>query len=108
MTVGQRIKETRESLGLSQDDLALKMGYSGRSSVCKAETYGDNITTSKVQKFADALGVSFSYLMGWEDKASLGTYGIGKSNVLFERINRLDEDRIKLLTAYLELLEKKQ
>lgn len=68
MTVGQRIRARREELGLTQSELAEKMGYSGKSSVSEAEKCGDNITTTKVRKFADALGVSFRYLMGLEDE----------------------------------------
>ena len=67
MTVGQRIKQRRLELGWTQTELAEKMGYSGKSAVCMAEKKGDNITTTKVRKFAEALGVSFRYLMGYED-----------------------------------------
>ena len=67
MTVGQRIREKRIELGLTQEELATKMGYSGKTSVSAAEKCGDNITTTKVSKFADALGVSFKYLMFGED-----------------------------------------
>ena len=63
MTVGQRIRERRIELGLTQTDLAIKMGYSGKSSVCAAEVCGDNITTTKVTKFAKALDCSPMYLM---------------------------------------------
>lgn len=68
MTVGKRIKLIREEQGLTQEELAKKMGYSWKSSVSEAEKCGDNITTTKVKKFADALGVSFKYLMGYEDR----------------------------------------
>ena len=67
MTVGSRIKQRRLELGMTQSELAEKMGYKGKTSVCAAENCGDNITTTKVQKFADALGVSLQYLMGYED-----------------------------------------
>lgn len=75
MTVGERIKQRRIELGLSQEDLAKRMGYSGKSSVCKAETSDDNITTSKVRKFANALNCTESFLMGWEEeKISISSY----------------------------------
>lgn len=67
MQVGERIKKRRLELGLTQEELAKKMGYSGKSSVCKAETWGDEITTAKVHKFAKALDCSYEYLMGWEN-----------------------------------------
>lgn len=65
MTVGERIRKRRIELNLSQEELAKRMGYSGKSSICKAETWGNEITTMKVKKFADALDVSFEYLMGY-------------------------------------------
>lgn len=68
MTVGERIKQRRQELGYSQEELAKKMGYSGKSSVCKAETFGDNITTAKISKFAKALDCTESYLMGWSSE----------------------------------------
>jgi len=73
MTVGQRIRARREELGLTQTELALQMGYSGKSSVSEAEKCGDNITTTKVHKFADALGVSFRHLMGLDDTGTAVT-----------------------------------
>lgn len=76
MTVGNRIKQRRLELGWTQSELAERMGYSGKTSVCMAEKGGDNITTTKVRKFADALGVSFRYLMGYEDNEGVPTpYG---------------------------------
>ena len=68
MTVGNRIKQRRIELGLTQSELAARMGYSGKTSVCMAEKSGDNITTTKVKKFAEALDVSFRYLMGLDEK----------------------------------------
>lgn len=68
MTVGERIRNRRIELGLTQEELAIRMGYNGKSSVCAAETKGDNVTTTKVQKFAMALGVSPSYLLGFEEE----------------------------------------
>lgn len=67
MTVGQRIREKRLEQGLTQTELALKMGYNGKTAVCMAERGGDNITTTKVEKFAKALGVSTKYLLFGDD-----------------------------------------
>lgn len=71
MTVGERIKQRRLELGLTQDELANKMGYKGKTSVCVAETGGDNVTTTKVIKFAKALGVPVQYLLGDLDKEQI-------------------------------------
>lgn len=70
MTVGDRIKQRRLELGLSQEEVALKAGYKSRSSVNKLEG-SRNLPLSKVEKMAIALECSPSYLMGWEDAFEL-------------------------------------
>lgn len=67
MTVGERIKMVRIEKGYTQDSLAKKMGYSGKTSISKIESSGDSITLNTVTKFANALGVNESILMGWDD-----------------------------------------
>ena len=52
---------------MTQEELAKRMGYNGRSGVCAAETKADNITTTKIKKFAKALDVPYMYLLGYED-----------------------------------------
>ncbi len=66
--IGKRIKEKREQLGLTQLELAHKMGYKSRAAICKVEKGEDNITSDRVTKFANALGCSEAYIMGWEEK----------------------------------------
>ena len=66
-TVGERIKKRREDLGLSQMQLAIKMGYNNRSAISRAETSGDEIGANRVKKFAEALNCTPAYLMGWKD-----------------------------------------
>lgn len=65
MTVGERIKITREAKGISQEELAKRIGLKGKSSVCKIETAGDHISTASIVKYAKALNVPPSDLMGW-------------------------------------------
>ena len=66
--IGQRIKAKRKELGLTQLELAHKMGYGSRAAICKVERGEDNITSDRVTRFANALGCSEAYIMGWEEK----------------------------------------
>lgn len=66
-TIGDRIRSLREALGMSQDELARKLGYQSRSSINKIESDARNLTQSKIKAIADALGVSPGYIMGWDD-----------------------------------------
>lgn len=66
MTVGERIKELRTNLGLTQEELAYKIGYKSRATVNKIESGEREITQSMIVKFANALHVTPSVIMGWE------------------------------------------
>ena len=67
MNIGERIRSRREELGLTQEELAKKLGYKSRSSVNKVETSRE-LSNKKVRQYAEALNCSPAYLMGWEEK----------------------------------------
>lgn len=67
MTIGERIKLKRKELGLTQTELAQRMGLTSKTTICKAETVNFNPTMDRVREFAKALECSPGYLMGWED-----------------------------------------
>lgn len=67
MTIGERIRQRRIELGLSQEEVSIKAGYKSRSSVNKLES-SRNLPLSKVEKMATALECTPAYLMGWEDE----------------------------------------
>lgn len=69
LTLYKNIKKLREELGMSQDELAEKTGYTSRSSIAKIEKGLVDLQQSKIISFAKALGVTPSQLMGWEDPA---------------------------------------
>ena len=62
MTFGEKIKQARLSLNLSQAELAAKTGITERSLYTYEQT-GTIPRTSNVKKLAEALGVSVSYLL---------------------------------------------
>ena len=72
MKIGERIKNRRIELNITQDELARRLGYSDKSSISRMEN-SSKLTLNKVQLLADALNVSPSYLMGWEDEINIDT-----------------------------------
>ena len=66
--IGERIKRLRVSQKLTQDELAIKSGYTSRSSINKIEKGLVDLPRSKIVDIANALGTTPSYLMGWEDE----------------------------------------
>ena len=69
MTIGERVKNARIKKGLTQEELAHKLGYKSRSSVNKIELERD-IPRSMIVKIAEILDVTPAYLMGWEEPQS--------------------------------------
>ena len=70
-TVGKRIKDKRESLNLTQDELAKKLGYKSKSTINKIEKGINDVSQSKLMEFAKVLKTTPSYLMGWEEQEEI-------------------------------------
>lgn len=62
----KNIKSRRQSLGLTQADLASLTGYADKSMIAKIEKGLVDLPQSKIQTFADALHTTASALMGTE------------------------------------------
>ena len=86
MTIYERIKFLREKLNMSQQELALKVGYQDKSAVSKVERGERDITQTMVAKYAKALHTTPSYLMGWEEEKP--------------PVNDLSEDERRLIEKY--------
>lgn len=67
MKTHENIKLLREKMGLSQEELALKVGYKDRSSIAKIEAGLVDLAQSKIAAFASALSVTPAQLMGISD-----------------------------------------
>jgi len=89
MTIGSRIKKCREKLGLTQDELAKKIGYKSRSSINKIELDQYDLPQSKIKAFAEALETSPGYIMGWDDEP--------QNYFQADNILKIETKRIKLL-----------
>ena len=63
MTIYERIKSLRLALGMSQAELAKKVGYEGRSAISKVENGERDISQSMIEQYAKALNVSPTYLL---------------------------------------------
>ena len=59
-----RLRLRREELGLSQEQLAQRMGYRSKSSITKLEKGINDIPQSKLEELADALETTPAYLLG--------------------------------------------
>ena len=106
--IGTRIMERRQQLGITQEELAFRMGYKTKSAINKIELGVNDVSQSKVVKFAEALHTSIAYLMGWEEEEKKTTENDGLSKDTMELINRikaLPEDKVQLLLQLAKSIE---
>lgn len=86
--IGERIKERRIEMGMSQDELAEKMGYKSRSTIAKIEKGINDVVQSNIVKFSEVLNTSTAYLMGWNDNEETSQ----KIDVTTDIIIRMEKD----------------
>ena len=112
MTIGKRIKEKREELKLSQRDLAEKMNYTNHSTIGKIERGQVDVSQTRIVQFAEVLGTSVAYLMGWEETKKSATnndsgLSEAKKQLLALAEQCSEDDAEKLLQMMQILLGKK-
>lgn len=61
---GERVKARREELGMTQLDLALRIGYKSKQAICKIESGDRGISVEKVNLLADTLNIPLDVLVG--------------------------------------------
>jgi len=62
--LGKRVRMAREKMGLSQLELARKLGYKSGSTIARIENGDNDLTQTKLVKFAAALNVTPGFLLG--------------------------------------------
>ena len=97
--LGYRIQRRRKQLGMTQEELARKMGYKSKSTINKIELGINDIPQSKVAKFAEVLDTSIAYIAGWEEEKPTANYdGLTEGQKkLIALCDGLSDDQIDLI-----------
>lgn len=109
--IGDRVKQIREKEGMSQEELALKIGYKDRSAINKIEVGRTDPPQSRLKAISDALGVHIMEILNepHDNEASLSDqlvkkYGEQVKNLL-PIVAKLDNiDQVKLEGVALGML----
>nr|DAJ68670.1 MAG TPA: helix-turn-helix domain protein [Caudoviricetes sp.] len=88
MKIGDRIRNRRLALNMTQEELAKKLGYKTKGSISKIESNERELPTQKIKRFAEILDTSPAYLMGWEDMTQ--TTNTGNHNTTTNITNNYD------------------
>lgn len=114
MTIGDRIKELREEIKITQEELAKHIG-STKQTIHKYENnIVTNIPSDKIEVIAKVLNTSPAYLMGWTESKDRkdAKYDLSETP-LYKALNKLglgDEaftpDEINNIVKYVEFIKK--
>ena len=102
--IGDKIKERRESLELTQEELAKRIGYKSKSTINKIEMGINDIGQAKINAFAVALECSVAYLMEWEDIKSQQNISTDEFALIEYYRQMSNEGKEKLIERATELI----
>lgn len=114
MTIGDKIKQLRLGMNLTQEELAVSAGTK-KQTIHKYETgIISNIPASKIKAIADKLQTTPAYLMGWTDMSLpenkkndaitdiiLRLRSDADFLALVEKLNSLPEDKLSAIRSLL-------
>lgn len=114
--IGENVRRLRIARGLTQEELAKRVGYTSKTTINKIEQCVNDIPQSKILKFADALSTTPSVLMGWVneevDKKNDAIVDIvmklRKDDELLsmmKKISKLDADKRRAINSVLDTYE---
>lgn len=107
-SVGENIASTRKARGMTQEELATRVGYKTKSAINKIELGIRDLPQRKITIFANALGVSPGYLMGWEEAekgkpTETGELSMNKT-ALMVLVEEMTEDQAALALRLLKTI----
>ena len=97
--VGERIKNRRIELGMTQKELAEKVGYASKVSITNIENKRD-IPMKKLKPICDALDIEVWDLMGWEAPELELTSEERQLVIDYRRSDQKDKEVVQRLLKY--------
>ncbi len=98
--LGERIAEARQQAGLTQKQLAAKLGTTQRV-VTYWEREAVGLRADQLAQLAEALAVSADYFLGRVSKKR-GNGPVGKARLVFERVSHLPRFQQQRILATVE------
>ncbi len=99
MTLGDRIRITREARKLTQEELGALCGTT-KQTIFKYETgIVTNVPLDRLERLAEQLDVAPAYLLGWEEEAPALPEKLSRLAEPFGRLNDAGQDKVADYTA---------
>lgn len=108
MELYKNIRNRRIELGLTQAELAKKIGYRSISTIAKIERGINDIPQSKIKAFADALNTTPGELMGEVEPAPVPLSLTQQEETLVKKYRQLSDVRRYVVDEVLDAQYQKQ
>ena len=116
---GINLRRLRTQKGMSQEELAKKLGYKGRSAINKIETGVNDMPREMVVRCAEALGVSPLELFSYEELPDIEylkfptkqemlkelIFPDGQIKAVVDELKTLPENKFQQLLSYIKFLK---
>ena len=102
MEKGNKIKERRLALGMTQEELAKKMGFKTKASISRIESGDRNLPAHKIKRLAEVLETTPSYLMSRSDGVEAIQYVGDPLKTAINSADFMSENDIDIAIAYLQ------
>ena len=104
--ISNKVRKRRLSLGLSQEDLAKKLGYKSKTTINKIESGVNDIPRKKIKDFAVALETTPEYFLDYSN--SLSSTSSTKDDNHIVEIDSITYEEETLLFYYRKLSKQGQ
>ena len=101
MTKGQRIRQKREHLGISQTDFAKVIGVSKQTLYKYENDIVTNIPSDVIEKIAQGLRCSPEYIMGWKEDEN-------SPDIFIEKFLSLSKENQNNVIQYIDFLSRRE
>lgn len=102
--IGNKIKQRRLELGMTQEELAKKCGYKSKATINKIENNINDVNQSKLIRIADALDVSPTYFIEIVEHHPR----MNHLKAYYEKMLKLSDADIDNVCQYIDFLSSKK
>ena len=102
--IGRRVREARIAIGLTQDEVAEKMGYTSRTTINKIEMGINGVPNSKLSLLAEILNVDISYLLVGDNKKESALLTLTSKDGKV-RTMQITDDQYEIMQKALDIFE---
>jgi len=102
--IGDKIKERRIELGMTQDELAKKLGYKTRSTITKIEKNENDVNQTTLKKISEALDVQPTYFIEIVEHHPR----MNHLKAYYEKMLKLSDADIDNVCQYIDFLSSKK